>query len=94
MPKYIEDLTATAAIDADTLFHVARNVSGVFRDRKISKTDLFAALAFALTSVAGKYRFKVDGSFQLYNATQSKYHTISISGSAGAEQIDIGAGEV
>lgn len=42
---------------------------------------------------AGKFRFKADGSFQLYNGTTSKYHTLSLSGPEGSVVIDIGAGE-
>lgn len=93
MPKYVEDLIETSDIDEDTLFHVMRNLSSVFHDRKITKANLFAALDFAFKTVAGKYRFKTDGSFQIYNATQAKYHTITISGAAGSEEIGIGAGE-
>lgn len=38
-------------------------------------------------------RIKTDGSFQLWNPTQSKFHTISVSGAAGEEVLEIGAGE-
>lgn len=49
---------------------------------------------FALRSVDEKYRFKEDGTFQLYNADTTMYHTISLSGADGAVTIDIAAGEV
>jgi hypothetical protein len=38
-------------------------------------------------------RIKIDGSFQLWNPDQSKFHTISVAGAAGAEYLTIGAGE-
>lgn len=49
---------------------------------------------YVLASVAGKYRFKPDGSFQLWNADQSKFHTLTLTGLAGAETLSIAAGEV
>lgn len=39
------------------------------------------------------FRIKSDGSFQLYNTDQSKWHTLTVRGTAGAEYITIGAGE-
>ena len=48
---------------------------------------------YALLTVAGQYRIRTDGGFQLWNATQSKWHTLAISGAAGAEVLTIGAGE-
>jgi len=44
--------------------------------------------------VAGRYRIKTDGSFQLWNATESKWHTLTLSGAVGGEVLSIGAGEV
>jgi hypothetical protein len=44
-------------------------------------------------SMAGKYRFKPDGTFQLWNADQNKFHTITVTGAAQAETISVGAGE-
>jgi|SRR4030095_15172563 hypothetical protein len=44
-------------------------------------------------TLPGKLRVKSDGSFQLWNPDQSKWHTLQIKGSAGAEYITIGAGE-
>lgn len=38
-------------------------------------------------------RIKADGSFQLWNPDQSKWHELKIGGLAGAEYIVIGAGE-
>lgn len=94
MPRFLNNLIETSAVDADTVFHVMRNVSGVYRDRKITKPNLALALGGGLPSeVAGKYRFKLDGTFQLWNATQSKWHSLTISGAAGAEELGIGAGE-
>ncbi len=49
--------------------------------------------ALALKTVAGKYRIKDDGSWQLWNADQSLFHTITVSGAAGAETFSIAAGE-
>lgn len=40
-----------------------------------------------------KWRVKSDGSLQLWNADQALFHTISVIGAAGAEQLSIGAGE-
>jgi hypothetical protein len=51
-----------------------------------------AALSLPST-VAGHYRIKNDGSFQLWNATQSTWHTLVVTGAAGAEALTIGAGE-
>lgn len=41
----------------------------------------------------GKYRFKTDGTFQLWNVDQSLFHTITVTGLAGAETLSIAAGE-
>lgn len=49
--------------------------------------------SYALRTVSGKYRLKADGTFQLWNATESKWHSLAISGATGAEVISIGAGE-
>jgi hypothetical protein len=57
-----------------------------------TEVDTLLAAKAALT-VAGKYRIKGDGTFQLWNATQSKWHTVTIAGAAGAEVFQIGAGE-
>ena len=48
---------------------------------------------FVLKSVAGKYRFKTDGSFQLWNQTQSLFQSISLSGDSGSEVLGYGTGE-
>lgn len=59
-----------------------------------TETEVDAIVAtLALRTVAGKYRIKSDGTFQLWNATQSKFHTLTLSGAAGAEIIAIAAGE-
>ncbi|HSV73451.1 MAG TPA: hypothetical protein VLH79_06805 [Chthonomonadales bacterium] len=45
----------------------------------------------------GSYRIVTDvnGTFlQLWNPTQSKWHTVSIAGGAGAEQLVLGPAEV
>jgi len=57
-----------------------------------AETDALLAAKAALT-VAGKYRIKGDGTFQLWNGTQSKWHTLTITGPTGAEALSIGAGE-
>lgn len=49
--------------------------------------------SYAPKTVAGKYRFKDDGSFQLWNPDQNLFHTITVSGAAGAEVMNIAAGE-
>jgi hypothetical protein len=46
-----------------------------------------------LATVATKYRIKSDGSFQLWNPTQSAWHSLALSGAVGAEVLAIGAGE-
>jgi hypothetical protein len=40
------------------------------------------------------FRVKSDGSFQIWNPDQSKFHTLQVRGAAGAEYITIGLGEV
>ena len=57
-----------------------------------AQTDALLA-AKAAKTVATKYRIKGDGSFQLWNPDQSKWHTLSLSGAAGAELLTIGDGE-
>jgi hypothetical protein len=47
-----------------------------------------------LQAVAGKYRLKADGTFQLYNATTAKYHSLTLTGAEGAVEMSFGAGEV
>lgn len=44
------------------------------------------------TPTGGIYRLR-NGALQLWNATQSKWHTISVSGVAELEQINVGPGE-
>ena len=51
------------------------------------------ATAKAALTVAGKYRIQPDGNFQLWNATQGKWHTLAISGEIGAEVITINVSE-
>ncbi len=48
---------------------------------------------FAFRTVAEAYRIKTDGSFQLWNPDTEQFHTLTLSGLAGAEQLSIGAGE-
>jgi hypothetical protein len=43
-----------------------------------------------LNEVAGKYRFKADGTFQLWNDDQMGFQSISVHGDAGEEYIEIG----
>lgn len=57
-----------------------------------------AAIASAISplarrSITGKYRFKSDGSLQLWNPDQSKWQSLTLSGGAGAELISINTGE-
>ena len=66
------------------------SIGGTLSDQ----TDLQSALdAKADKTVATKYRIKADGTFQLWNTTTSKFHTLSLSGADGAVTIDIAAGE-
>ncbi len=51
-----------------------------------------SAISEIKTPTGGLYRMH-NGAFQLWNATQSKWHTLSISGAAGEETLDIGPGE-
>lgn len=44
-------------------------------------------------TLPAKLRIKTDGSLQLWNPDQSKWHTLLIGGAAGGEYITIGAGE-
>lgn len=48
---------------------------------------------YALKTVAGKYRIKDNGTFQLWNTTQSAWHTLTITGPVGAEALEIAAAE-
>lgn len=50
-------------------------------------------LGVPAATVAGKYRIKSDGTFQLWNADTSKFHTLTLSGADGAVTLDIAAGE-
>lgn len=45
------------------------------------------------TPTNGSYRIKDGQHFQLYNQTQAKWHTLFVTGAAGAEQLSIGPGE-
>lgn len=40
--------------------------------------------------VVGKYRFKIDGTFQLWNANDLAYRTITIAGAGNAVHFEIG----
>jgi hypothetical protein len=56
-------------------------------------TDVFnSAISEIKSPTGGIYRLH-NGVLQLWNATQSKWHTLSISGASGSETIDIGPGE-
>lgn len=47
-----------------------------------------------LNEVEGKYRFKADGTFQLWNADQLGYQSVIVGGEAGQEYIEFGEVEV
>lgn len=47
----------------------------------------------AMWTLPGKLRIKADGSLQLWNADQNKWHSIGVGGTAGGEYLTIGAGE-
>jgi hypothetical protein len=99
------DLELGVTLDGE--YQVAPNLSVTVQPRIISgpttsdggpsyytETEAAALLAAkAALTVATKYRIKNDGSFQLWNATQSKWHTLGVTGAAGAEVLTIGAGE-
>jgi hypothetical protein len=56
-------------------------------------TEVFnSSISEIKTPTGGIYRLQ-NGALQLWNATQSKWHTLSISGAAGEETLDIGPGE-
>lgn len=56
-------------------------------------TEVFnSAISEVKSPTSGLYRLH-NGALQLWNATQNKWHTVSISGTAGAETWDVGPGE-
>jgi hypothetical protein len=78
-----------------------QTVSGLPSATSIALVDLLLlvqggttkqAAASKLLTQAG-FRIKSDGSFQIWNPDQSKFHTLQVRGAAGAEYITIGAGE-
>lgn len=48
---------------------------------------------FALLTVAGKYRIKANGTFELWNADQAAWCALTVAGALGAEILNIAAGE-
>ena len=55
--------------------------------------DIFNSSITSLTTpTGGLYRFQ-NGALQIKNSTTGKFHTISLSGEAGAETMDYGPGE-
>jgi hypothetical protein len=58
----------------------------------VTPAMLLAAETGIKTPTGGLYRIK-NGALQIYNPTQSKYHTLSLTGAAGSETLSIGAGE-
>ena len=62
---------------------------------RITKANFHAALRLALmTPTDGLFRVNAAGDqLQLWNPTQSLYHSIWIEGAVGEEKIVIGAGE-
>jgi hypothetical protein len=56
-------------------------------------TEVFnSAISEVKSPTSGLYRLH-NGALQLWNATQSKWHTVSITGAAGEETWSIGPGE-
>ena len=55
--------------------------------------DMIAPPVGGPFTVPNGIRIKPDGSVQLWNPDQSKWHSLQIRGSAGGEYITIGAGE-
>jgi hypothetical protein len=53
----------------------------------------WSPVTLSLPAVFSGLRIKADGSFQLWNPDQNKYHTLQVRGLAGAEYLTIGAGE-
>jgi hypothetical protein len=45
------------------------------------------------SQVPGKYRFKADGTFELWNPTQGLWQSLTLTGAAGLEGINFGTGE-
>jgi hypothetical protein len=71
----------------------AAYISGTEGQPQSPTPDYPAADELALRTIAGKYRIKADGTFQLWNADQSLFHTLTLSGDAGEETLNIAAGE-
>ena len=45
-------------------------------------------------TVPGQFRIKTDGTFQLWNADQLLFHSIRVTGEAGAESVMVEPGEL
>lgn len=81
----ITDKPVVEEMDDESLFFINQGEAL----RQVAKTDV-GLIPF---EVAGKSRIKPDGTFQLWNATQDKWHSITITGAIGEEGLNIGEGE-
>jgi hypothetical protein len=73
----------------DSVFGRKGDVVAVDGDYTLDKIDP----PVAAWILPGKVRVKADGSLQLWNPDQTKWHSISVGGAAGGEYLLIGAGE-
>lgn len=62
-------------------------------DGKVPSAQLPDLSLKAEKQVAARYRFKADGTFQLWNPDQNKWCAVTVGGTAGNEVLRIGAGE-
>jgi hypothetical protein len=89
-------VTANGALQifnaAENTFHTLL-IDGATPGAEVPKFRPGWSIGFALAGVAAKYRFKNDGTFQLWNATQGKFQTVTITGAAGHEAPQIAAAD-
>lgn len=71
--------------------NLAREIIDLASIVAMSVTDPDAR--YAQKMVTAKYRFKDDGTFELWNADQNLWQAVTVSGLAGFEVLNIGVGE-
>ena len=96
--REIVRVTAKNVVGATTELTITRAQDSTVAFAKAASSKMALALVRAnvlqFAPNDGPYhRFKVDGTFQMYNTTTTLFHTIYLTGVAGEEQIEIGAGE-
>ena len=91
MPRFLDGLLELTEFSPTDLIHINTEIGGVRRDRKMTITNFLAGII--PRTVAGKYRFKLDGSFQLWSSTSGKFHTLSIDGADGSIEMTFDIGE-